>query len=170
MKVNWTNWAWVYKTFFIMYSCAQILHTPAIFRLLWAVFIFSVLIIHIYEFINGRITCIEDMCNVANRTRQLCRRVQFAKQCRCPKSSCTVTNAQRIVYTSLVKKTKHVECTSSKDAPKKTENAPKLTKAVSQSFTETVLESNSRWSLSRHNEALARSSRHCGWYARVCLY
>ena len=52
-----------------------------------------ILIIHISSCISGSATCIEDIYNVANRTRRLCRRVRFAIQCECPKSSCTATNA-----------------------------------------------------------------------------
>ena len=52
-----------------------------------------ILIIHVSECISGSATCIEDIYNVANRTRRLCRRVWFAKHCECPKSCCTAANA-----------------------------------------------------------------------------
>ena len=61
-----------------------------------------ILIIHISSCISGSATCIEDIYNVANRTRRLCRQVRFAKHCECPKSSCTATNAWRISIISFI--------------------------------------------------------------------
>ena len=51
-----------------------------------------ILIIHVSSCISGSATCIEDIYNVANRTRRLCCRVRFAKHCECPKSCCTAAN------------------------------------------------------------------------------
>ena len=57
---------------------------------------YIILIIHISSCISGSATCIEDIYNVANWTRRLCRLVRFVKHCECLKSCCTAANAWRI--------------------------------------------------------------------------